>query len=345
LYLKTIDAANTKTFYRLGNKIEWFPKKYGTKPPKDFKKWAIICEHIIRHYTEGWARGFNYDIEYWEIWNEPDGADGAAPEDNPTWGGSRELFFNFYETAAIHLKECFPHLKIGGPSLSNRVGWAREFLTEMKKRNVPVDFFSWHSYLCEPEEMRRRIHEFDDLLKETGFPEAESINAEWNYNRGWLDPEFTDNFRVIKGMKGAAFSMACMTVGQQSPLDMLMYYDARPCTYNGLYNEFLDQLKTYYAYKWYGMFYETTGEVRSENTVDNIYSLCGCYEDGKALAVITYFTNEEDAPEKEITVDFGREGKYEIYLLDEEHDATLIDATVNLTVTLKPNTCIQIKEI
>lgn len=58
-YLRVIDAAGTKTFYRLGSKIEHQIKKYGTVPPADFHKWAVVCEHIIRHYTEGWANGFN----------------------------------------------------------------------------------------------------------------------------------------------------------------------------------------------------------------------------------------------------------------------------------------------
>ncbi len=70
-YLRVIDHAGVKTFYRLGSKIEHSIKKYGTLPPKDFKKWAIICEHIIKHYNYGWANGFHYGIEYWEIWNEP----------------------------------------------------------------------------------------------------------------------------------------------------------------------------------------------------------------------------------------------------------------------------------
>ncbi|MBI4578450.1 MAG: hypothetical protein HY718_02035 [Planctomycetes bacterium] len=38
---------------------------------KDFAKWAKICVNIIRHYNEGWADGFHYNIRYWEIWNEP----------------------------------------------------------------------------------------------------------------------------------------------------------------------------------------------------------------------------------------------------------------------------------
>ena len=108
-YLKVVDYAGIKTFYRLGNRIEHEVKKYGTLPPADFKKWAVICEHIIRHYTEGWADGFHYDIQYWEIWNEPD----LDPDDSPNkrcWGGTKAQFFELYHITATHLKACFPHL-------------------------------------------------------------------------------------------------------------------------------------------------------------------------------------------------------------------------------------------
>lgn len=110
-YLRVIEHARTKTFYRLGNKIEHWNKKYGTLPPKDFKKWAVICEHIIRHYTEGWANGFYMDIEYWEIWNEPD-LDLEDSNHKRCWGGTEKDFFELYDITAKHLKSCFPHLKI-----------------------------------------------------------------------------------------------------------------------------------------------------------------------------------------------------------------------------------------
>lgn len=57
-YIEITEEAGTKTYYRLGQKIEHYIKKFNIHPPKDFKKWAIICEHIIRHYTEGWANGY-----------------------------------------------------------------------------------------------------------------------------------------------------------------------------------------------------------------------------------------------------------------------------------------------
>ena len=65
-------AAGTEPSYRLGQSIEHWIKKYGVNPPKDFAKWARICEHVVRHYNEGWADGFKLNITYWEIWNEPD---------------------------------------------------------------------------------------------------------------------------------------------------------------------------------------------------------------------------------------------------------------------------------
>ena len=67
-YLKQLYASGTKVFYRLGVTIEnnYKIRAYNIYPPKDFAKWARICEHIIRHYNEGWANGFKYGIEYWE---------------------------------------------------------------------------------------------------------------------------------------------------------------------------------------------------------------------------------------------------------------------------------------
>ena len=86
-YLRMVEAGGAKVFYRLGSKIEHWSKKYNTLPPADFHQWAIVCEHIIRHYTEGWANGFHMDIEYWEIWNEAD----LDPDDSAhkrCWGGT-----------------------------------------------------------------------------------------------------------------------------------------------------------------------------------------------------------------------------------------------------------------
>ena len=71
--LKELYAAGVKPFYRLGCTIENYHPSIGPRrsiPPSDPYKWAVICEHIIRHYNEGWADGYRMDIEYWEEWND-----------------------------------------------------------------------------------------------------------------------------------------------------------------------------------------------------------------------------------------------------------------------------------
>ena len=71
VYLDSIEKVGTKIFYRLGTSIEHEIKRYGSIPPKDFHKWARICEHIIRHENEGWADGFHRGSEYWEERTRP----------------------------------------------------------------------------------------------------------------------------------------------------------------------------------------------------------------------------------------------------------------------------------
>ena len=82
--LSELDKIGVKPFYRLGASIEngHRIKAYHIYPPKDNAKWARICANIIRHYNCGWADGFHYGIEYFEIWNEPDNEEKI--EDNPS---------------------------------------------------------------------------------------------------------------------------------------------------------------------------------------------------------------------------------------------------------------------
>ena len=147
-YIAQLEANGLKAYYRLGITIENHAeiKSYHTAPPKDYDKWARICEHIIAHYNEGWADGFHYNIEYWEIWNEPDChiADGS----NPCWQGSEAEFAEFFAVATGYLKEKFPHLKIGGPALASiRHDEVNEaHLCKIREYGVKPDFLSFHCY-------------------------------------------------------------------------------------------------------------------------------------------------------------------------------------------------------
>ena len=56
-YFKQLTASGPRIFFRLGVTIEnhWKLHAYRIAPPADFAKWARICEHVIRHYNEGWT--------------------------------------------------------------------------------------------------------------------------------------------------------------------------------------------------------------------------------------------------------------------------------------------------
>ena len=170
--------------FRIGEQIEHYKSHYRVFPPKDYAKWARICEHIIRHYNECWDNGYRLNIRYWEIWNEPDLRDDPSIH-NETWTGTRIQFFDFYETVAKHLKKCFPSLRIGGPSLARSVDYAEAFLSEMGKRNVPLDFFSWHIYAGYPEKLTIKAGKYRALLDAYGYEKTESILNEYNYVNDW----------------------------------------------------------------------------------------------------------------------------------------------------------------
>ena len=67
----------------------------------------------------------------------------------------------------------------------------------------------------------------------------------------------------------------------------------------------------------------------------------------EAEELLFYSDKERDAALGTIghlRIDFGRSGDYEVYLLDNKHDAELIKQTSDLSFTLKVNTAILIKE-
>lgn len=201
--IKALVEAKVEPYFRLGVTIEnqGYIKGYNTDPPKDFHKWARICEHVIMHYTEGWGNGFHYKITYWEIWNEPEGQGPGM------WNGTAEDYFRLYDITAKHLKARFPHIKVGGYSCFGLYAFAPKtvidpvtnaavtlpisekeeqvieffykFFDYIKKHGSPIDFFSWHSYsnVRRVPQMDKKLHE---VLVDLGYGEIETHINEWN---------------------------------------------------------------------------------------------------------------------------------------------------------------------
>ena len=348
-YLAQIFEYGAKPFYRLGSKIEHGVKKYGTLVPKDYLKWAKICEHIIAHYTEGWAKGFKYDIEYWEIWNEPD-LDPDESTNKRCWGGTEEQFAEFYTVASRCLKDRFPNLKIGGPALAWNEDWLERFFERVKDKNIALDFLSWHWYGTEPREMSAKGTRIYEIAKRYGYENFESILNEWNYVKGWGD-EFLYSIETIIGMKGAAFTAACMCQAQKNPtIDMLMYYDARPTAMNGLWDWYTFRpLKGYYPFYMYSHLYRLKNSVEYETDDEDLYVSAACDGD-KAACMIVYYAENDSKFGKKVDIDFCSDilDGADIYVVDENN--TMAKSLVNtvkdgkLSIWMDRNTVLLIEK-
>ena len=321
-YIKTILDAGTEVFYRLGTNIE-HGKKCGTIPPKDFHKWARICEHIIAHFVKGWANGYEYPIRYWEIWNEPDcgGPDGP----NPCWQGTYPQFGEFFCIAAKHLKNRFPSLKIGGPAFA----WilakyepsgvnppVEQILSIMRREGVKLDFMAYHCYHDTVEFFVEAADCAAAIFEKYGYGDCEIFLDEWNYVKGWSGSDWVYSMKSIQGRKGASFAAAVMYALQRKDnVSGLMYYDARPDTVmNGMFDQFFEPLPGYYAIASFGELLKLGDCVFSES--ENGVYVCAARGEAGREALVTYYNDDDNSAPKSVGFELsGAGGEAEIYYL------------------------------
>ncbi|MCQ2385561.1 MAG: hypothetical protein MJ078_02655 [Clostridia bacterium] len=287
----TLNAGASMVF-RLGSKIEGGDVKYNVRPPKDYGKYARICEHIIAHYCRGWADGMVLPLSYWEIWCEP--------ENRNCWDGPFEAFLPFYETMAKHLKAAYPELKIGGPGFTgcretSGRNYPEEFLGYIRERGVPCDFFSWHCYPKDAEEMVSSVAYTRALLNRYGYEKTELVLDEWNYCAGWGKGAMTESYRYMATEEGAAFYAEVLLRAQETALDELLYYDVRPdCSFNGLFAPYVfTPLKGYYAFWAFNKLYALGTEAASCSTSENI-AVCAAGNGQSGAVEIAYRKPETD---------------------------------------------------
>ena len=333
--LKGMAEYGVKPYYRLGVTIENQSqiKPYRIYPPTDYAKWAKVCEHIIRHYNEGWADGFEYGIEYWEIWNEPENRE--ILNKNQMWRGTKEQYYELYDVTSKHLKGCFGNrIKVGGYAACGfygifgnpekyglsvkrrdeerynsekeeyRIQFLLGFFDYIKKHNSPIDFFSWHTYGTVDTISVEAVF-LDKILKQYGYEHIETHLNEWNlsHNRG-----------INKSNSYASSQVAAMMCEMQhQSTNMLMYYDSRYVNispYAGFYDVVTCEPScVYYVFKAFGELYALQNEVKCEFSNEKLYVLAA--GNNENMAVLITNTGDDDKIEINLTSD------YTVYLIDE----------------------------
>lgn len=322
-------------YYRLGVTIEnpQMIKAYNIFPPKDFGKWARICEHIIRHYNEGWADGYHLGVTYWEIWNEPDNEEDIRL--NNMWKGTAEQYYDLYAVTAKHLEKCFgDSIKIGGFANTGlylgylmheekykgphepdhweeraiyHTKFAKGFLERIKRDNLKFDFFSHHSYM-DVEKTKQIEACAEKMLSDYGFDDVEIHINEWN----------TDRTADTRGTTKASADVTAMMIAMQAMKTSVMcYYDARHglSVYGGLFEPLSGKPTcTCYAFGAFGKLYALKNQVETTGAGEGVYTMAAT--DGKTRAVLLTNIGEKTV----VTTDLG--DGYDAYLIDEKHFMT-----------------------
>lgn len=358
--------AGCEPYFRLGVTIEnaHMVKAYRIFPPKDFEKWARICEHVIRHYNEGWANGYHHNITYWEIWNEPD--DCYIERTAAMWKGTPEEFFRLYSVTAKHLKACFgDKIKVGGyghcgvyeyEKDKNLEGIGHEdtyiydftisfmhaFFKYQKETEAPIDFFSWHVYDNCHETTKndfRIIRNHADyvrrILDHYGYTNAEHHLNEWNLN--------TKKRRRDEPIASAK-SLAFMLMMQDTSTDIMCFYDGGIgySDYRALINPDKGYpYRNYYAFMIFDSLYKLGTSVALKCDDERIFAKAAI-KDKKAAIAISNPTSET------LTLSLDINGfnttDAQVYRIDEENRYTLTGESIkNNSLEIPEYACIEIK--
>jgi len=288
--------AGMKVFYRMGTSIEHSGKRhFNTLPVEDYEKYAEVLAGIVRHYTQGWADGFHYDMEYWEIWNEPD----CGPV---MWNETLDDFIRFFVIVYKRLKKEFPELKFGGPA---QCWFNQEFFSKLcdacKAAGFEPDFISWHCYTNDADNLIEQPAAARKFLDDRGFKNTEIIINEWHFITSWwglhhhvTQQRFEHNILgdvSMFGIESAAFNLAVLCGWQATPLDQGFYYGAAPYGTWGWYTPTRALNKNYYSMVMFGdVTANYTERMESQAVSMNFYSLAALSEDGKkgCLLVVDY---------------------------------------------------------
>jgi len=217
-YVKAVIDVGAEIFFRFG--YSYSPTPYN--PPENFEKWVDICNHVVAHYNEGWNNGFHFNITYWEFLTEITGFPCLH------WNGTFEEYCVLYETLAKTLKREYPYIKIGAPAQTGvtnlRVGPEEElfidkFLKYCKDNDVPLDFFSWHSFGSYPYKRVELANFVQNKLYEYSLNNTENVISAWSiYGSG----KHEENENEV----GTAFTASVLAYLQDTPVKIAIRYKA-----------------------------------------------------------------------------------------------------------------------
>lgn len=155
-------------------------------PPRDWKRWGELNHRLAAHLVERYGIE---EVSQWgfEVWNEANL--------RVFWTGTQEEYFRLYAIAARAIKSVDERLLVGGPA-SAAAEWVVDLLDFVRRRQLPLDFVSTHTYGNLPLDLRQALNTY-------GFRNVKIWWTEWGVSPthfAAVDEAFGAPF-VLHGMK------------------------------------------------------------------------------------------------------------------------------------------------
>ena len=331
-YVEAAMLTGAKVIFRLGESVDLVS---GIKKaiPESSETLARVCVNIIRHYNEGWANGYTFGIDCFEIWSYS--------------GEDKDGELGLYRSLANSIKLYDEDIRLGGMSFPLGGGAVRDFLRYCKKNNLPLDFVSVDCFASDPETVGADIESLIMLMRNLGFDKTELIIGKWCYADsdalegstfekvvcGRAGEQKRALLEAQRGVKGASFAAAFMLRLMNCDLKTACFYDAQPMVspFCSIADRFGNALKPYYAFKSFGELYRTRNSVWVESQQTEgmahtgIYAGAAVSDDGKGYIMLSSF---KGCGVIDLRIDGLSSDIYtaDIYMLDGVKDMSLADS-------------------
>ncbi|MBQ9784205.1 MAG: hypothetical protein IJW29_01765 [Clostridia bacterium] len=307
--------------------------------------WEEICyrytEHIVERYGLDVVKNW-----YLQCYNEPDHPNyfvkklGFLPDNLDE---RVEEYMRLYRGFTRAVKRVSPELYVGGPALAGEIPFLEKFLQAVKVENLPLDYYTGHTYGTGPDKLNSGERPFDichTLNKATEysetlakyFPDIEIVIDEWGaaYS-GFYDREECPQLLFREGSEYAAFYgktiIATLDRGLNISKQMICLSGQHdlPCDFSGCRNFMgINHIKKPIYNAYVACCHLGNERVAAECDIPDVSVLGTKTEDGGLAVMVAYAAQHFDkmlpSVSDTLTVE-GVTGKKQVrvWCIDEEH--------------------------
>lgn len=179
--------------------------------PKNWDDWSAVIQATIEHFSGRNNRNLSRVI--YEVWNEPDlfgNWKSWVKSDGVTVTGEKN-YLTLYEYAAKGAARArnTNDYEFGGPAITALYNdWLTRMINFVDKKNLRLDFFSWHRYTTDLAQFENDVNQARDVAsKIPALLNLKFYITEWGHNSN-NDPGYDNQFGAIQTIAGARTMMS-----------------------------------------------------------------------------------------------------------------------------------------